>query len=138
MEAIDVLNADERAVNGSAVFGVNIFADLSTEEFTNYLGLKIPADDASRQSLMEVAPAAVDLYPNLANLESPPQSKTKDSAELAGIHMSIDMAANTVLACSSSIRLSYFLSFIDTPFSLLISHVLQYVSYLAGHSRPCS
>lgn len=70
MEAIDVLNADERAVNGSAVFGVNIFADLSTEEFTNYLGLKIPADDASRQSLMEVAPAAVDLYPNLANLES--------------------------------------------------------------------
>jgi C1A family cysteine protease len=57
---LDTLNAHERAVNGSAVYGVNIFSDLSYEEFkANYLGTKIPDDYVSSRRLMQVAPAAV-------------------------------------------------------------------------------
>ena len=60
LAAIDLLNAQERAVNGSAVFGVNVFSDLSTEQFkANYLGTKPPANYASSRKLMQVAPAAV-------------------------------------------------------------------------------
>ena len=60
MVEIDALNAKERAINGSAVFGVNIFSDLSTEEFkANYLGTKLPTNYASSRKLMQVAPAAL-------------------------------------------------------------------------------
>ena len=59
LQALDALNAHERAINGTAVFGVNIFSDLSFEEFkANYLGTKIPANYASSRRLMQVAPAA--------------------------------------------------------------------------------
>jgi Cathepsin propeptide inhibitor domain (I29) len=59
LQALDDLNARERAINGSAVYGVNIFSDLSYEEFkANYLGTKIPANYASNRRLMQVAPAA--------------------------------------------------------------------------------
>ena len=57
---IDALNARERTVNGSAVFGINIFSDLSSDEFkANSLGTKMPDNFASNRRLMQVAPAAV-------------------------------------------------------------------------------
>jgi C1A family cysteine protease len=56
---IDALNARERAINGSAVFGINYFSDLSFEEFkATYLGTKIPDDYVSNRRLMQVAPEA--------------------------------------------------------------------------------
>ena len=59
MLEIDNLNTRERAVNGSAVFGVNIFSDLSFKEFkASYLGTKLPTNYASSRRLMQVAPAA--------------------------------------------------------------------------------
>ena len=58
--AIDEENAQERAVNGSAIFGVGILSDLTDEEFkTFYLGTIVPADYESRRTFMEVAPPAV-------------------------------------------------------------------------------
>ena len=55
---IDAQNEQERAINGSTVFGVTKFADLSVEEFEEiYLGTKPPADYLAKRRLMTIAPA---------------------------------------------------------------------------------
>jgi Cathepsin propeptide inhibitor domain (I29) len=42
LAAVDKRNAAERASNGTAVFGITVFADLSPEEFqSNFLGTKM-------------------------------------------------------------------------------------------------
>jgi cathepsin F len=42
LAAMDKSNAVERANNGTAVFGITVFADLSPEEFqSNFLGTKM-------------------------------------------------------------------------------------------------
>jgi Cathepsin propeptide inhibitor domain (I29)/Papain family cysteine protease len=60
LQSVDKLNAQERAGNGSVVFGVTIFSDLLEEEFKEtYLGTKMPADYISSRRLMPIAPPAV-------------------------------------------------------------------------------
>ena len=55
---IDFSNAKERLSNGSAVYGVTVFSDLSDEEFKSiYLGTKVPGSESSRK-LTQIAPPA--------------------------------------------------------------------------------
>jgi hypothetical protein len=55
---IDAQNKKERAANGSAVFGITQFSDLSDEEFrSTYLGTVVPDDYISSRRLMPIAPA---------------------------------------------------------------------------------
>ena len=60
LKRIDDLNAHERAVKGTAVFGLNKFSDLTIEEFERaYLGTRVPAKRQSSPRLTQIAPAAV-------------------------------------------------------------------------------
>ena len=55
---IDAQNKKERAANGSAVYGITVFSDLSDEEFrSTYLGAVVPDDYTSIRRLMPIAPA---------------------------------------------------------------------------------
>ena len=54
---IDKSNINERSTNGSAIYGVTNFADLSKEEFrATYLGTKPPAGYHTQRRLMKIAP----------------------------------------------------------------------------------
>ena len=55
---LDELNAEERANNGTAVFGINEMADLSSAEFqSKYLGTIAPDDmDTMLIDVAEVGP----------------------------------------------------------------------------------
>ena len=51
LAAVDKRNAVERARNGTAVFGITVFADLSPEEFqSNFLGTKMSHNPHRRLS----------------------------------------------------------------------------------------
>jgi cathepsin F len=52
LKEADTLNAEERADNGTAVFGITVFADMSPQEFkSQYLGAHMP--DESERKLIE-------------------------------------------------------------------------------------
>ena len=55
---IDANNIHERSTNGSVIYGVTNFADLSKEEFrATFLGSKAPAGYHTQRRLMKIAPA---------------------------------------------------------------------------------
>jgi Cathepsin propeptide inhibitor domain (I29) len=55
---IDANNIHERSTNGSAIYGVTNFADLSKDEFrATFLGTKAPAGYHTQRRLMKIAPA---------------------------------------------------------------------------------
>jgi cathepsin F len=52
LKEVDALNAGEKADNGTAVFGITVFADMSPQEFrSQYLGAQMP--DESERKLIE-------------------------------------------------------------------------------------
>lgn len=58
LAAVNKRNAVERARNGTAVFGITVFADLSPEEFqSNFLGTKMSNNPHRRlQEIVRVEP----------------------------------------------------------------------------------
>ena len=57
LKSLDKRNAAEKAANGTAVFGINMMADLSPLEFElKYLGMEVPSE--SERRLMKVVDVA--------------------------------------------------------------------------------
>ena len=125
LQTLDDLNARERAVNGSAVFGVNIFSDLSFEEFKAiYLGTKIPANYASNRRLMQVAPAAAHT--------------TATTADWRGIYTTPIKYQGACGSCwYACTRLSILTSsHLTTFYFVLLSYIFRHTSHHAGPSLP--
>ena len=125
LQALDDLNAHERAINGSAVYGVNIFSDLSYEEFkANYLGTKIPANYASKRRLMQVAPAAVHT--------------TATEADWRGIYTTPVKYQGSCGSCwYACTRLSILTSsHLSTFYFVLLSYMCHHTLHHAGPSLP--
>jgi C1A family cysteine protease len=125
LQTLDDLNAHERAINGTAVYGVNIFSDLSFEEFkANYLGTKIPANYASNRRLMQVAPAAAHT--------------TATTADWRGIYTTPVKYQGSCGSCwYACTRLSILTrSHLPTFFFVPHSYICHHTSFHAGPSLP--
>jgi cathepsin F len=49
---VDALNAGEKADNGTAVFGITAFADMSPHEFrSQYLGAQVPDESETKSAV---------------------------------------------------------------------------------------